>query len=51
MLRKLLLVTLLFTLTLAACTPAVPLTDAAGIALTDGLGREVQLESAAQRVV
>ena len=51
MLRKLLLVTLLFTLTLAACAPAVPTKDAAGITLTDGLGREVQLASAAQRIV
>ncbi len=51
MLRKLFFVTLLFALTLAACAPAVPSKDAAGITLTDGLGREVQLESAAQRVV
>ncbi|MBI5932434.1 MAG: cobalamin-binding protein [Chloroflexi bacterium] len=51
MLRKLLFVTLLFTLTLAACAPAVPTKDAAGIALTDGLGREVKLASAALRVV
>ena len=51
MFRKLLLVTLLFTLTLAACAPAVPSTEAAGIALTDGLGREVKLASAAQRIV
>jgi iron complex transport system substrate-binding protein len=42
---------LLAALTLAACAPAVPLTEAAGITLTDGLGRQVQLESAAQRVV
>lgn len=51
MLRKLLFVALLFTLTLAACAPAVPTKDAAGITLTDGLGREVKLASAAQRVV
>jgi iron complex transport system substrate-binding protein len=52
MLRKLLFVMLLAALTLAACAPAVPSgNEAAGITLTDGLGREVQLESAAQRVV
>ena len=51
MFRKLLFVTLLFTLTLAACAPAVPSTEAAGITLTDGLGREVKLASAAQRIV
>jgi iron complex transport system substrate-binding protein len=52
MLRKLLFVMLLAALTLAACAPAVPSgNEAAGIALTDGLGREVKLESAAQRVV
>jgi iron complex transport system substrate-binding protein len=42
---------LLAALTLAACAPAVPSKGEAGIAITDGLGREVQLESAAQRVV
>ncbi len=51
MLRKTLFVTLLVALTLAACAPAVPSNEAAGITITDGLGREVQLESAAQRVV
>lgn len=51
MLRKTLFFTLLVALTLAACAPTVPSKDAAGITLTDGLGREVQLESAAQRVV
>ena len=52
MLRKLFFVMLLAALTLAACTPAVPSgNEAAGITLTDGLGREVKLESAAQRVV
>lgn len=51
MLRKLLFVMLLAALTLAACAPAVPSTEAAGIALTDGLGREVKLASAAQRIV
>ncbi len=51
MLRKLLFIALLAALTLAACAPAVPSNDAAGIMLTDGLGREVALESAAQRVV
>ena len=52
MLRKLFFVMLLAALTLAACTPAVPSgNEAAGITLTDGLGREVKLESAAQRIV
>ncbi|RJP48810.1 MAG: cobalamin-binding protein [Anaerolineaceae bacterium] len=51
MLRKLLFVTLLAALTLAACAPAVPSKGEAGIVVTDGLGREVKLESAAQRVV
>lgn len=51
MLRKLLFVTLLAALTLAACAPAVPANDAAGITVTDGLGREVKLGSAAQRIV
>jgi iron complex transport system substrate-binding protein len=51
MFRKTLLIALLIVL-LAACAPAVPSgNDAAGITLTDGLGREVKLESAAQRVV
>ena len=52
MLRKLFFVMLLAALTLAACAPAVPSgNEAAGIVVTDGLGREVKLESAAQRVV
>ena len=51
MLRKLLFVTLLAALTLAACAPAVPLNDAAGITITDGLGREVKLAGPAERVV
>lgn len=51
MFRKLIFVTLLAALTLAACASAGPSKDAAGITLTDGLGREVKLESAAQRVV
>lgn len=51
MLRKMLFIVLLAALTLAACAPAVPSKGAAGIALTDGLGREVKLESPAQRVV
>lgn len=50
MFRKTLLIALLIVL-LAACAPAVPSKDAAGITITDGLGREVQLESAAQRIV
>jgi iron complex transport system substrate-binding protein len=52
MLRKLLLVTLLLTLTLGACAPAVPSgNEAAGLTLTDGLGREVKLAGPAERVV
>jgi len=51
MFRKTLFITLLVALTLTACAPAVPSNNAAGLTLTDGLGREVQLESAAQRVV
>jgi iron complex transport system substrate-binding protein len=51
MFRKTLFITLFVALTLAACAPAVPSNNAAGLTLTDGLGREVQLASAAQRVV
>jgi iron complex transport system substrate-binding protein len=51
MLRKLLFVTLLLTLTLAACAPALSSNDAAGITITDGLGREVKLAGPAERVV
>lgn len=51
MLRKLFFVTLLAALMLAACAPAVPSNVEAGIVVTDGLGREVKLESAAQRIV
>jgi len=51
MLRKILALTLLAAFMLAACAPALPSNDAAGITISDGLGREVKLESAAQRVV
>ena len=51
MLRKLFFITLLIALTLAACAPAVPSNEAAGITIIDGLGREVQLVSAAERIV
>jgi len=51
MFRKTLFLTLLIALTLAACAPASVGNASAGITLTDGLGREVQLESAAQRIV
>ena len=52
MFRKLFFVMLLVALTLAACAPAVPSgNEAAGIVVTDGLGREVKLASAAQRIV
>ncbi|MFZ5856475.1 MAG: ABC transporter substrate-binding protein [Chloroflexota bacterium] len=50
MFRRTLLIALLIVL-LAACAPAVPSNDAAGITVTDGLGREVKLGSAAQRIV
>ncbi|MEW6029327.1 MAG: ABC transporter substrate-binding protein [Chloroflexota bacterium] len=51
MLRKILFLTLLLALTLGACAPAVAEKEAAGMTLTDGLGREVALEAPAQRVV
>ena len=51
MLRKTLFLTLLLALVLAACAPAVPATEAAGLTLTDGLGRTVKLASPAQRIV
>ena len=51
MLRKTLFLTLLLALVLAACAPAVPATEAAGLTLTDGLGRTVTLASPAQRIV
>ena len=51
MFRKTLFLTLLIALTLAACAPAVPAAEAAGLTLTDGLGRTVTLASPAQRVV
>jgi iron complex transport system substrate-binding protein len=51
MFRNTFFIILLFALTLVACAPAVPSNNAAGLTLTDGLGREVQLASAAQRVV
>lgn len=50
MFRKTLFVVLLVALTLAACAPAAS-SNVAGLALTDGLGREVKLASPAQRVV
>ena len=49
MLRKTLLLTLLFTLLLTACGSASP--AAGDLTFTDGLGREVKLEAPAQRVV
>ena len=51
MFRKTLFITLLLALTLAACAPASAENTSAGITITDGLGRTVTLESAAQRVV
>ena len=50
MFRKTLLIALLIVL-LAACAPVAAPSTSAGLTLTDGLGREVKLESAAQRVV
>jgi iron complex transport system substrate-binding protein len=51
MLRKIIFITILVALTLAACAPAIPATKAVGLTLTDGLGRTVTLASPAQRVV
>jgi iron complex transport system substrate-binding protein len=51
MLRKTLFLTILAALILSACAPAVPAKEAAGLTLTDGLGRTVTLASPAQRVV
>lgn len=51
MLRKTLFITLLLALMLAACAPVAAGNTSAGITITDGLGRTVTLESAAQRVV
>lgn len=51
MLRKTLLLTLLFAL-LSACAPqATPITAPAALSFTDGLGREVTLDGPAQRIV
>ena len=50
MFRKILFVAVIVVLTLAACAPAAS-SNVAGLTLTDGLGREVKLGSAAQRVV
>ena len=50
MFRRILYVAVVLTLTLAACAPAAS-SNTAGLTLTDGLGREVKLGSAAQRVV
>lgn len=51
MFRKTLFLTILAALILSACAPAVPAKEAAGLTLTDGLGRTVTLASPAQRVV
>lgn len=50
MFRKTFFVVLLVALTLAACAPGAS-SNAAGLTLKDGLGREVKLASPAQRVV
>ena len=50
MFRKILFIAVIVVLTLAACAPAAS-SNVAGLTLTDGLGREVKLGSAAQRVV
>jgi iron complex transport system substrate-binding protein len=49
MFRKIVLITLLLTLLLTACGSASP--SSGNLTFTDGLGREVKLESPAQRVV
>ena len=49
MLRKTLLLTLLFTLLLTACGSLAP--GSGNLTFTDGLGREVKLAGPAQRVV
>jgi iron complex transport system substrate-binding protein len=51
MFRKTFFITILAALILSACAPAVPAKEAAGLSLTDGLGRTVTLASPAQRVV
>jgi iron complex transport system substrate-binding protein len=51
MFRKTLFLTILVALILSACAPVVPAKKAAGLTLTDGLGRTVTLASAAQRVI
>ncbi len=51
MLRKMLFLSLLAALILAACAPAAPKSAPAGLTLTDGLGRTVTLASPAKRVV
>ncbi len=50
MFRKTLLLTLLMTLLLAGCSPSSP-PASAGTTLTDGLGRSVVMNGAAQRVI
>jgi iron complex transport system substrate-binding protein len=51
MLRKFLLITLLFTI-LAACVPQAPATQAAEpLTFTDGLGRQVTLNGPAQQII
>src|SRR5215211_6596216 len=49
MLRKFLLITLLISL-MAACAPQATATSAA-LTFTDGLGRDIQLNGPAQRIV
>ena len=49
MLRKILLLSLLFSLALAACSTATPVVG--DLVFTDGLGREVKLEAPAQKIV
>src|SRR5215510_9163395 len=49
MFRKALLLILVFTLLLTACSSSSPATG--NLTFTDGLGREVKLEAPAQRVV
>ena len=49
MLRKILLISLLFSLVLTACGTATPVVG--DLTFTDGLGREVKLDGPAQKVV
>lgn len=51
MFRKTLLLTLLLALFIAGCAPATEVPVSAAITLTDGLGRPVVMNGAAQRII